>query len=280
MPKEKLSVVLGPAQETLLITLYGRAVETKKRSGLIDDPRAVEIAEQLNYNFAKWNGARSLAAATLRTRMFDEDVQAFLAEHPAGTIVELGCGLNARFERIDNGLAQWVDIDLPDAIELRRRFFPDHPRRTVIAADLTDPDWMVEVETWNRPFCFVAEGVVMYLDPPDAEQLLSRLATHFPGSWLMLDTVPTSMRDAQHRHDAMKHLPQASWFRWACDHPQHLERFAWRLERSRTLMDAGPELVRCTPWVLRALLQWFWWLPIKNIHGYKLNRFVTVQRNY
>ena len=41
MPEGKLSVVLGPAQETLLITLYGRAVETRKRSGLIDDPRAV-----------------------------------------------------------------------------------------------------------------------------------------------------------------------------------------------------------------------------------------------
>lgn len=66
----------------------------------------MEIAEQLDYNFANWNGARSLAAATLRTRMFDEDVQAFLAEHPDGTIVELGCGLNTRFERIDNGLAQ------------------------------------------------------------------------------------------------------------------------------------------------------------------------------
>lgn len=58
MPKGKLSVVLGPAQETLLITLYGLAVETRKRSGLIDDPRSMEIAEQLNYNLAKWNGAQ------------------------------------------------------------------------------------------------------------------------------------------------------------------------------------------------------------------------------
>jgi O-methyltransferase involved in polyketide biosynthesis len=158
MPKGKLSVVLGPAQETLLITLYGRAVETIKRSGLIDDPRAVEIAEQLNYNFAKWNGARSLAAATLRTRMFDEDVQAFLAEHPAGTIVELGCGLNTRFERIDNGLAQWVDIDLADAIELRRRFFPDHPRRTVIAADLTDPGLAGGTRNVEQTLLFCCRG--------------------------------------------------------------------------------------------------------------------------
>jgi len=95
----------------------------------------------------------------------------------------------------------------------------------------------------------------------------------------MLDTVPTIMRDAQHKHDAMKHLPRASWFRWACDDPRHLERFGWRLERSRTFMDAGPELVRCMPWLLRTLIRWFWWLPIKNIHGYKLNRFVTAQRN-
>jgi methyltransferase (TIGR00027 family) len=267
----KMQVSLGPAQETLLIPLYGRAVETRKPDGLIRDPRAVEIVDRLDYNFAKWDRARSLAGTALRTRMFDEDVQAFLAEHPTGVIVELGCGLNTRFERIDNGRARWLDVDLPDAIELRRAFFEGNPRRTMIAADLADADWLAGLKEIG-PLCFVSEGVVMYLDPRQAERTLACLASMFPGSWLVMDTVPGSMRDNQHKHDAMKHLPPASWFRWACDNPHDIEKFGWRLERSRTFFDAGPELVRCLPWTLRVLVRYFRWLPLRDVHGYRLNR--------
>jgi O-methyltransferase involved in polyketide biosynthesis len=273
MTAVKMQVSLGPAQETLLIPLYGRAVETRKPNGLIRDPLAVEIVDRLDYNFAKWDRARSLAGTALRTRMFDEDVQAFLAEHPTGLVVELGCGLNTRFERIDNGRARWLDIDLPDAIELRRALFDIHPRRTMIAADLASPVCLAGLQEIGGPLCFVSEGVLMYLDPPQAERTLARLASTFPGSGLVMDTIPSSMRDNQHRHDAMKHLPQTSWFRWACDDPRDIERFGWRLERSRTFFDAGAELVRCLPWTLRILVRYFRWLPLRDVHGYRLNLF-------
>lgn len=35
----------------------------------------------------------------------------------------LGCGLDTTFERVDNGLLQWYDLDLPDAVELRKGTF-------------------------------------------------------------------------------------------------------------------------------------------------------------
>ncbi len=37
----------------------------------------------------------------LRMREFDRLARAFLAEHPDGVIVDLGCGLDTRFERIE-----------------------------------------------------------------------------------------------------------------------------------------------------------------------------------
>jgi O-methyltransferase involved in polyketide biosynthesis len=66
--------------------------------------------------------------------MFDVLVADFLRDHPEGTVVEIGCGLNTRFERLDNGRVHWFDLDLPDSIELRQRFFSDSDRRTTLAA--------------------------------------------------------------------------------------------------------------------------------------------------
>jgi O-methyltransferase involved in polyketide biosynthesis len=35
---------------------------------------------------------------------------------------------------VDNGQVHWIDMDLPDSIELRRRFFVEPDRRLMLAA--------------------------------------------------------------------------------------------------------------------------------------------------
>ncbi|NJN29756.1 MAG: class I SAM-dependent methyltransferase [Synechococcales cyanobacterium RM1_1_8] len=124
----QVAVELGPVQETLLIPLLGRARLSQQQPSLIQDPKALEIVSRLNYDFSKWEKSKSLWGATLRTRMIDEDVQDFLRQHPDGTVIEIGCGLNTRFERLDNGQLRWFDLDLPDTIALRRQFFQDGDR--------------------------------------------------------------------------------------------------------------------------------------------------------
>lgn len=120
--KQKIKTELGAVQETLLIPLLGRAEETR-RGGLINDPKSLEIVEALDYDFSKWRGIRSLVGASIRARLFDEEVRLFLEAHPGGTVVEIGAGLNTRYERLDNGQAQWIEIDLPDSMALRSGFW-------------------------------------------------------------------------------------------------------------------------------------------------------------
>ncbi|MGP3999547.1 class I SAM-dependent methyltransferase [Streptomyces sp. 8N706] len=74
----------------------------------------------------------SLVGATLRTLLFDHWVRDFLRRHPDGTVVELGTGLNTRYERVADGRAHWFDVDLPDVIELRPAFFADGERRRML----------------------------------------------------------------------------------------------------------------------------------------------------
>ncbi|MEM6436521.1 MAG: class I SAM-dependent methyltransferase [Cyanobacteria bacterium P01_D01_bin.115] len=276
VPMSPITVDLGPVQETLLIPLLGRAAETLKENGLIRDPKAVEIVAALDYDFAKWQKSKALAGATLRTRMFDQDVQAFLADHPTGTVVEIGCGLNTRFERLDNGQAQWFDLDLPDSLALRRQFFQDEPRRTMLEASVLDTDWMEPVAATGGPWCFISEAVIIYLEAAQARQAITQIADRFPGAWLLIDTTAQKMVDGQATHDAMRYLSQDSWFRWACDDPHEIE--VWgnlQLVESRTFLDASPELMKQVPWQMRFFAQWAPWLIRQKVDGYRLNRFVV-----
>ncbi len=273
---EDRTVELGPVQETLLIPLLGRAEETRRGAGLIDDPKAVEIVDRLDYAFDKWRGKPSLRGASLRTRMIDDDVRAFLELHPRGTVVEIGCGLNTRFDRLDNGQLRWFDLDLPDSMALRRRFFEDRPRCTMIAASVLDEAWKDEVAATGGPWCFISEAVLIYLDTPQVQRVFESIGARFPGAWLLTDTMPVHMRENQHKHDAMRHLSKASWFRWACDDPRALERWhpGLTLERSRSFFDCGPELKRTLPWGLRLFIAMAPRVLTRKIRDYRLNRFV------
>ncbi|MEL6223790.1 MAG: class I SAM-dependent methyltransferase [Cyanobacteria bacterium J06627_8] len=272
----KMTVNLGPVQETLLIPLLGRAVETQRRNGLIQDQKAVAIVDALDYDFSKWKKSKSLAGATLRTRMFDQDVQAFLSEHPTGTIVEIGCGLNTRFERLDNGQARWFDLDLPDTIALRRQFFQDEPRRTMVEASVLETDWMETVAATGGPWCFVSEAVIIYLEAAQARQAITQIASRFPGAWLLTDTTAQKMVDSQSTHDAMKYLSQESWCRWACDDPHEIETWGTNLHlvQSRTFLDADPDLMKHAPMQIRLLARWAPWVIRGKVKDYRLNRFL------
>src|ERR1700753_345836 len=147
-------VELGQVQETLFIPLVGRAEETKKRRPLLPDPKAVEILESVGFGWSKYSRTGG-STTVLRSATFDVWVKNFLAENPGGSVVELGTGLNTRFERVDNGIVHWIDLDLPDTIELRRRFFADTGRRRMVAASLLEGDWLSEVESLPRADLFV-----------------------------------------------------------------------------------------------------------------------------
>ena len=270
---ESIEVSLGPVQETLLIPLLARAEETQKPRGQLQDPKAVEIVEQLDYDFEKWRGGRTLAGAMLRARMFDRYVEEFLAEHPQGTVVELGCGLDTRFDRVDNGQVRWFDLDLPDVMELRRRFFQDEPRRTMITASVLAADWMDEVEATGRPWMFVSEAVLIYLDPPQAQQAMLSIARRFPGAWIAFDTVAGKMVDNQHKHDAMRHMARESWFRWKCGDPREIE--SWgpelRLVVSKSFLDADKDLIDRIPLSFRLIAKYAPFLLKRSVSSYRLN---------
>ncbi|EYF02937.1 class I SAM-dependent methyltransferase [Chondromyces apiculatus] len=275
---EKAKVDLGKVQETLLIPLYGRAVETRKRRPLLSDPKAVEMVAAIDYDFHKFDRSTSLVGSVLRTVMLDEWIKDFLAAHPTGTVVEIGAGLNTRFERLDNGQLRWFDVDLPDSVALRNRFFTDSARRTTVAASVLDESWITRVKESNGPFFIVVEAVLLYLAEDEVKQALSRIAQEFPGARVAFDTAGTLMVRNQHRHDVMKDM--AAQFSWACDEPERLERWVpgLRLLETRTYAEAQETLWSKLPLYLRVLSHVGPLLFKRFVNAYRLNLFEVLPR--
>lgn len=108
--------------ETLLIPLYYRALESRCPDPLIQDPKAAEFVERVDYDFSKFESpGEERVFAVMRARHFVQAVREFLSKHPDGSAVDIGCGLDTPFERVDNGTMGWYGLD-PEVIERRRQW--------------------------------------------------------------------------------------------------------------------------------------------------------------
>jgi O-methyltransferase involved in polyketide biosynthesis len=231
--ENKHQVRLGSVQETLFIPLAARARETQRKHPVLRDSKAVEMVRSIDYDAAKYGQGAGGFVTVLRTAIIDFWVRSFLAAHPAATVVELGTGLNTRFERVDNGQVHWFDLDLPDTIELRRNFFADTERRRMIAASALDEDWLPVVARSRGPYFFVADGVLVYLPEDQVMAMLVRIEERFPGALIALDTYPKQTFERQHRLAAKKGM-DARWA-WSCDDPRSLERFGLEVMESASV---------------------------------------------
>lgn len=210
----KTKINLGIVQETLLITLWARAKEQQQTDPIIQDPKSVEILNAIDYDFSKFvNSKNSQIGCCLRGMVLDNWVRDYLQLYPQGTVIEIGAGLNTRFERVDNGQVRWFDLDLPDSMALRQKFFTQTERRKFITASCLSTAWIKQVKAFVNQTCmFVAEGVLMYFNEQNVKQLFAKILQEFPNSWFAFDSMSPLMVKNQKLHDSIKHV--SAKFAW------------------------------------------------------------------
>lgn len=191
---------LGDVAATSLLTLHCHALESQSKNPILIDPKAVEIVDQLTLELLKSNNKlykkianrkideKLVVHVALRAKRYDDYIRDFLKYAPDGIIVNIGCGLDTRFNRIDNGNLIFYDLDLPEVIEVKKRFVEENPRYQFIASSVLDHDWMAPLLQYkDRSFMFVAEGVFMYLDSDSVKSLVLKLQSQFPNSDLVCE---------------------------------------------------------------------------------------------
>ncbi len=245
---------LDAVAETLLIPLCYRAVEARQPDPLVRDPRAQEIIDQLGIDPAhlKWRPAQQVFAM-LRARQYDRWTRSFLADHPNPVIVEIGCGLDARFDRLDNGIVRWVDMDLPEVINLRQRFFTNTDRRQMLAHSVFRLDWMDCIPP-AESCLFLAEGVFPYFDEDEVRRVFIALAERFPGSELVVDALSPFMVHASAIVPSFRGYQARP--RWGVSDPRTIETWCGGMEvlETYTYLDQPEPRLENVWWMAKTSL--------------------------
>jgi O-methyltransferase involved in polyketide biosynthesis len=219
---------LGSVQKTLFLPLWGRAVEARKAHPLLVDRAAVDLISTIDYDFSTI--ARNISVITqlawiARSLHTDRVIVDFLARHPAAACVNLGCGLDTTFERVDNGRVCWYDLDLPDVVELRRKYIPAGGRRKLLACSLLDHQWLRQIGS-AEAVLFIASGVLYYFEETQVKALFRKLADAFPGSEIFFDACsPRGMRIANRKVIQAGGMDETAFLKWGLQTPRDLA--AW-----------------------------------------------------
>lgn len=191
---------LSAVSNTALLTLWARAIEARSDDPILPDQAAVALVEKLRPHVAAMATPfhQQLAAdkvpnllvtlMALRAAYFDQMARNFCQRFPRAVVVNLGAGLDTRFERLDDGSVRVIEVDLPPMIALKRELLAPHPRHELVAASVLDFAWMETLERYDdRRFIFLAEGLLMYFPPDEVKRLVVTLTNRFPGSELVAD---------------------------------------------------------------------------------------------
>lgn len=170
--------------------VYGRAAAAERQIRARDHV-AMDALERLAFPCAEWFGAPPTLPVQ-RAAAFDRLIARWAIDHPAGTVVSLGDGLDTGFWRHDNGALRWLSIELGPIVALRGRVLPRDPRQLDLCASAFDtPRWFPRVDP--APGIFVlASGLLSYFDVTESQALVVAIARRFPWAELAFDVAPRS----------------------------------------------------------------------------------------
>jgi O-methyltransferase involved in polyketide biosynthesis len=243
--------VFTPMQETLFLTLCGRALDNHSVHPILADTMAEDIVQRLGYDCGRFHlSASPILNIALRAKKLDAIALRFVTRHPGAVGIDLGAGLDTRLFRVapPPGV-DWYDIDFPEVIAARQQLLPDRANAHAIGADLTDPKWLDAIPA-GRPAVVVADGLMAFLAPEDMISLLNRLTSHFPSGEIAFNGYSRfAIWAAKHYHgtQSVAGLIRSSGF----DDPREPERWSPRLTLVREILLTREPEVADFPLALR-----------------------------
>lgn len=175
----------------------GKGKRKSKAKSITLYKRALAIINNLDYDFGNFEHSLNSfyqLSQVFRAKHFDDAIRKFIEKNPLATIINLGAGLDSSFERVDNGLIKWFDIDVPEVIELRKIFIPETERNHYISKSIFDKSWYSEIRNLTGSILFIACGVIPYLKKSMVKDFFISLANSFPNSELIFDSMSKIFR--------------------------------------------------------------------------------------
>jgi len=185
-------------QSTMVGPLWARATFSQRYPHILEDPEAADVFDKVvkNHPEAKDDFAAMEQLVdeflglflVVRARVFDDTIVEYLVSNPEASLVNLGCGLDTTFARVDNDRMLWYDLDLPDAIRYRTSIIAESPRSKCIPKSVFDLSWFEDIDFKpDRGAFFIAGGLFSYFSEDSLISLCDSMAERFPGAELIFD---------------------------------------------------------------------------------------------
>lgn len=175
--------------KTLYIPLYGKACVSRKGI-LLRDPMAEKIWAAEAFPLKGRSKSKWLAYyMAMRARVFDQWLAQQMERNPKAVIVHIGCGMDSRISRVGDRGHIWYDVDFPDVITERKRYFSETENYRMLSGDIREDAWLRGVP--REDAIVIMEGVSMYLRPEELKETLRRIGTHFASVQLLMDCYST-----------------------------------------------------------------------------------------
>ena len=176
---------MNAVNKTLYIPLYGKSYVSKKGI-ILQDAKAEEIWAADGFALKGKSASKWLAYYMgMRSVVFDRWVKERMEAMPEATVLHLGCGMDSRICRVGSGGHAWYDVDFPDVIAQRKRYFEENECYHMLAANVTEDDFLSKVD--GKSAIVVMEGIGMYLKPRQLQELMTRLCDRFEQLSLLMD---------------------------------------------------------------------------------------------
>jgi len=247
---ERIRVDLNGPPQTMLATLYAKALDADAPHSILRDHYAKAAVARIDYDWETTTiNARRAPSVVIRTAHFDNWTRQFLAAHEEAVVLHVGCGLDARVFRVDPGAGvRWYDLDYPDVIGLRERVYPGRTNYRMLPASVTDPSWLADVPA-DRPVLFLGEGLTMYLTEADGLGLLRRVVDRFASGELQFDAFSRFAIRTQVINSVVRR--SGSTLQWGIDGPADIldavagvRLLAWESAFDSDTLDLVPPVFR------------------------------------
>lgn len=172
--------------KTLYIPLYGKA-SVSRRGIIIEDKKAEEIWDYEQFPLKGKSHSKWLALfMAMRASVMDKKLSSLLEENPGSTVIHIGCGLDSRCERVRADRGIWYDIDLPEVIEIRKKYFSENEKYKMLGASAEESGWVSSLPDSGKVFV-VMEGLSMYLSEEAVSEIFDAVSEKYPGGEIIMD---------------------------------------------------------------------------------------------
>ena len=176
---------MNNVNKTLYIPLFGKALVSKKGI-ILEDKMAEKIWESEGFELRGKAKSKWLAYYMgIRSAVFDAWVKEKMNEMPQATVLHIGCGMDSRICRVENGGNLWFDVDFPEVIRERGKYFKESESYKMLAGDARDAKWLDSLP--GDAAIVVMEGISMYMKHEEIQGLLKALSDKFDKVHLLMD---------------------------------------------------------------------------------------------